>query len=74
MSVAKLLEDLDHVLQELKAESGDKKGDDGQMVALYGKSPLWMRPRTERPGMGQTSVGPYVVGKAAEIFLDALYD
>jgi hypothetical protein len=25
-------------------------------------------------GMGQTSVGPYVVGKAAEIFLDTLYE
>lgn len=25
-------------------------------------------------GMGQTSVGPYVVGKAAEIFLDVLYE
>lgn len=36
MSVDKLLGDLASVLEELKASSGEKKGDDGQMVALYG--------------------------------------
>ena len=38
MSVDKLLEDLGQVLEEVKATAGDKKGDDGQMVALYGAS------------------------------------
>jgi len=40
MSVDKLLEDLGQVLGEVKATTGDKKGDDGQMVALYGRSPI----------------------------------
>jgi hypothetical protein len=36
MSVDKLLEDLAQVLEEVKASAADKKGDEGQMVALYG--------------------------------------
>jgi len=43
MSVDKLLEDLGQVLEEVKATAGDKKGDDGQMVALYGASLLTRR-------------------------------
>lgn len=39
MSVDKLLEDLGQVLEEVKASAADKKGDEGQMVALYGMSP-----------------------------------
>jgi len=39
MSVDKLLEDLAQVLEEVKASAADKKGDEGQMVALYGMSP-----------------------------------
>jgi hypothetical protein len=38
MSVDKLLEDLAQVLEEVKASAADKKGDEGQMVALYGMS------------------------------------
>jgi len=40
MSVDKLLNDLGQVLEEVKASAADKKGDEGQMVALYGKFPL----------------------------------
>jgi len=36
MSVDKLLDDLAQVLEEVKASAADKKGDEGQMVALYG--------------------------------------
>jgi hypothetical protein len=36
MSVDKLLKDLAQVLEEVKASAADKKGDEGQMVALYG--------------------------------------
>ena len=39
MSVDKLLDDLAQVLEEVKASAADKKGDEGQMVALYGVSP-----------------------------------
>jgi hypothetical protein len=39
MSVSKLLDDLALALEEVKASSADKKGDEGQMVALYGTSP-----------------------------------
>jgi hypothetical protein len=76
MSVDKLLEDLGQVLEEVKASAADKKGDEGQMVALYGMSFRLQRACERRlyTGMGQTSVGPYVVGKAAEIFLDTLYE
>jgi len=38
MSVDKLLADLAQVLEEVKASAADKKGDEGQMVALYGMS------------------------------------
>lgn len=38
MSVGKLLDDLAQVLEEVKASAADKKGDEGQMVALYGSS------------------------------------
>jgi len=38
MSVDKLLNDLGQVLEEVKASAADKKGDEGQMVALYGMS------------------------------------
>jgi hypothetical protein len=40
MSVDKLLKDLAQVLEEVKASAADKKGDEGQMVALYGMSLL----------------------------------
>ncbi|KAK4688526.1 sphinganine-1-phosphate aldolase, partial [Tremellales sp. Uapishka_1] len=57
-SIDKLLDDLEVVMEEVKAtRDGDKQGD---MVALY--------------GLGQTSVGPHVVGKLAEAFLDTLYE
>jgi len=39
MSVDKLLDDLAQVLEEVKASAADKKGDEGQMVALYGMFP-----------------------------------
>lgn len=38
MSVDKLLADLAEVLEEVKASAADQKGDEGQMVALYGMS------------------------------------
>lgn len=75
MSVDKLLADLAQAVEEVKAAK-KADGDEGQMVALYGTS-AWLRPIAiiaKLSGMGQTSVGPYVVGKAAEIFLDVLYE
>ncbi|WWC58330.1 uncharacterized protein I303_100870 [Kwoniella dejecticola CBS 10117] len=55
--VDKLLDDLEIVIQEIKASPDTQKGD---LVALY--------------GLGQTSVGPHVIGKVAECFLDTLYE
>nr|XP_031859585.1 uncharacterized protein CI109_005047 [Kwoniella shandongensis]KAA5526657.1 hypothetical protein CI109_005047 [Kwoniella shandongensis] len=58
-SVDKLLSDLEAVVIELK--KGNKPdAPQGDMVALY--------------GLGQTSVGPHVIGKLAEVFLDTLYE
>ena len=78
MSVEKLLEDLAQGIAEVKAAK-EAKGDEGQMVALYGQSHSGSSIQRVHDidiisGMGQTSVGPYVVGKAAEIFLDVLYE
>ncbi|KAK8861729.1 hypothetical protein IAR55_002552 [Kwoniella newhampshirensis] len=57
-SVDELLDDLSEVVTELK--KGGTSATQGDMVALY--------------GLGQTSVGPHVVGKLAETFLDTLYE
>lgn len=65
-NVDKLLEDLATTIEEVRAASSsssgnsDSKEKQGDMVALY--------------GLGQTSVGPHVVAKLAETFLDVLYE
>lgn len=55
---------MDKLLADLKEVIADvQKGEDGpqgDMVALY--------------GLGSTSVGPHVVGKLAETYLDVLYE
>ncbi|RSH94860.1 hypothetical protein EHS25_004666 [Saitozyma podzolica] len=54
---------VDQLLDDLEKVIEDVKQNppkDGDMVALY--------------GLGQTSVGPHVVGKLAETFLDVLYE
>lgn len=63
MSVDKLLADLGQVLEEVKASAADKKGDEGQMVALYGMSPAlrqgcadnqeWVRPAWDLMWLGK---------------------
>jgi sphinganine-1-phosphate aldolase len=61
-NVEKLLEDLAEAIDEVRtaASSAEGKEKQGDMVALY--------------GLGQTSVGPHVVAKLAETFLDVLYE
>lgn len=68
------MSDLSQVIEEVK--NGDK-GPEGNMVALYGE--LHHLPRkantvAEWAGLGATSVGPHVVAKVAETYLDVLYE
>jgi sphinganine-1-phosphate aldolase len=58
-SIDKLVDDLAEVIEIVKGDLNGLNADKGDMVALY--------------GVGQTSVGPIVVSKLAEAFLDTLY-
>lgn len=59
-SIDRLVSDLKDVVEAVKKSSKENgKEKEGDMVALY--------------GLGQTAVGPSVVGKLAEMFIDTLY-
>jgi sphinganine-1-phosphate aldolase len=72
--VDQLLDDLEKVIEDVKQNPPK----DGDMVALSPRQ--WQRRNHDAVadvhvlGLGQTSVGPHVVGKLAETFLDVLYE
>ncbi len=72
-AVDNLLDDLHAALDQVKAEPSDS----GDMVALYGEfhplSKLRNHMLIPLAGLGQTSVGPLLVPKLAEMFIDTLY-
>jgi len=73
--VGQLVDDLEAIIAEVKrSPEGAATGD---MVALYGEGAAFGPKATLisfHVGMGQTSVGPHVVGKLAENYLDVLYE
>ena len=70
-NVDKLVADLEEVLEDVRKTPPK---DEGDMVALYGKfrslCDCDAGPDPDFTGLGQTSVGPHVVGKLAEMYLD----
>jgi len=69
-NVDKLVSDLEEVMEDVRKNPKDE----GDMVALYGELQSartvtsWLIARII--GLGQTNVGPHVIGRLAETYLD----